>query len=304
MFRVLSVVLLGLALWPFSSNEIAAQQFAETGVVYEAGRNKIGLILHCRNNALLDPPIANQAVTAVETGLSKLPLGDPLTREQGDRAQQAGEAGYWEAGRRRDIAGVAKLFGTTPADLCKEWAAETLRAQAPRPRGEITTVAAVAPIQPVQPFPQTEATPVQPTQADRSATRGATVNEAPSAAPPPLPEKAPSLPRGSELASLPRTLPTSGDLASTGAAVSGLKSGATATTPAAKRRSLGQAVPSSARLASGAPGPLRREQTITAAAPSRRLDDPSPQHSEKPRFTCFMPGCKWPTSQDSRSWQY
>jgi hypothetical protein len=123
------VVLLGLTLSFFSSRETMAQQFDENGVVYEAARNKVGLIRYCRKNQLLDQAVADQAITAVEARLRQLPPGNGSSTEQGDRAQQAGEDGFWEVDRRRDIVGVASLFRTTPADLCKEWADDTLRAQ-------------------------------------------------------------------------------------------------------------------------------------------------------------------------------
>jgi hypothetical protein len=134
MSHVLSLVaLFGLMLCMLPSHRTMAQQLSESGVVYEAARNKLGLIRYCRRNNLLDPTLADQVVTAVETGLRERPPGDSFATEQGDIAQQAGEDGFWDAGRRRDIAGVASLFGTTPADLCRDWADETLRAQAPRP---------------------------------------------------------------------------------------------------------------------------------------------------------------------------
>ncbi len=300
------VVLLGLTLCILSSDQTMAQQFDESGVVYDAARNKIGLMLYCRNNELLGSAIADQAVTAVETGLRKLPSSDTIAREQGDRAQRAGEDGFWDVGRRRDLASVAKLFHTTPADLCQAWAEETLRAQARKHHREVTTTAVVAPIQPIQPLPQTEPTPVEPIQVDRRPARATVVVRAARSAPrPPLPEKAPFLPTEAEPASLQRTLPTSGHLASTGRAVPGDMSGTTAMTPSAMPQPSGQALPLSARLATEALEPLPREQTVTAAVPSDRLHDQSPPLSEKKRpYSCFMPGCRWPTPREMRSWQY
>jgi hypothetical protein len=412
MFSVLSLVLmLGLTLCILPSLNAGAQS-SENGVVYEAARNKIGLIRYCRGNALLDPVMAAQAITAVETVLRELPPSESLPAEQGDRAQQAGEDGFWDVGRRRDIASVAKLFHTTPADLCQEWADETLRSQAPGRRRGGTTNAAVAPIQappqtepiaeeaaailrapvpgrrrefatatavapvqalpqaepvaeepaavlrapvsrqykevkaisvdpPIQPTSQTEPTveeptaalrsqaprrylevktitvdpPIQPIQlppqaeptieespqADSPPARAAAVVGAPrSAPPPPLPEKAPGPPAEAEVASLQRTLPTRGQLAPTGRAVSGQTSG---TIPASvKPQSSGQ-VPPPARLATEAAEPLPREQTVTAAAP-RLYDQPQPP-LEKRVFNrlgrpgrCLMAGCRWPTSRE------
>jgi hypothetical protein len=162
-----SIILLGLAFCALAPDETMAQRFDESGVVYESARNKIGLIRYCRKSALLDPAIANQAVAAVETGLRTVSVSDVLTREQGDRAQRAGEDGYWDAGRTRDIAGIAALFRTTPAELCKEWANETVRSQEPGRPVPITTIAiADQPIVSIEPSPQ-----VEPAPAERAATR-------------------------------------------------------------------------------------------------------------------------------------
>jgi hypothetical protein len=443
MFPVLSLfVLLGLTLCILPSLNARAQS-SENGVVYEAARNKIGLIRYCRGNALLDPVIAGQAITAVETVLRELPPSESLPAEQGDRAQQAGEDGFWDVGRRRDIASVAKLFHTTPTDLCQEWADETLRAQAPSRRREATTTTAVAPIQPpsqaeppaeepaailrapvpgrrkefatatavapIQALPQAEPTAEEPTavlkapvptrymevktiivdppiqppsqaeptveeptavlktsvprqyrevktitvappiqspsqaeptveeptavlkapvprqyrevttttaiapiqlppQAEPTPQAGPTAEEplqvdsppapatavveaARSAPTPPLPEKAPVPPAGAEVASLQRTLPTGGRLASTGRAVSGQTSGTTAIPASVKPRSSGQAVPPPARVA-------------TEAAEPRLYDQPQPL-LEKRVFNrlgkperCLMAGCRWPSSRE------
>ena len=312
MFQVLSlVVLLGLTLCILPSHKTMAQQFSESDVVYEAARNKIGLIRYCRNIGLLDPAIADQVVTAVETGLLALPSSDTSAREQGDRAQQAGEEGFWEAGRRRDIASIANLFRTTPADLCQEWAGETLRAQAPKPYRMVKTITLAVP-KPIQPLPQAEPAPVEPIQADRPPARAtAVVRAARSAPPPPLPEKAPVPPTEADLASLPRTLPTGGRLASTGSAASGHMSGMTAMTPSAMPHPSGQAVPLSARLDTEAAEPFPREQTVTAAEPSPGLYDQPRTLLEKGSFNrlgkperCLMRGCKWPAARERRSWGY
>ena len=50
--------LLGLTLCILPLHNTMAQQFGESDVVYEAARNKIGLIRYCRNIGLLDPAIA------------------------------------------------------------------------------------------------------------------------------------------------------------------------------------------------------------------------------------------------------
>jgi hypothetical protein len=190
MFEVRSlVVLLGATFCVLSSQRALAEQ-SEGGVVYEAARNKIGLIRHCRNNRLLDPAIADKAIKAVETGLRKHPPVNTTAKVEGDRAQQAGEDGYWEIARRRDIASVARMFRTTPADLCREWADETLRAQAPKRRGEPPTVAVIQPIPPAQRLPQARPTSAGPTAVKRPPDREAPALKAsPAVPPPPGPER-------------------------------------------------------------------------------------------------------------------
>jgi hypothetical protein len=274
---------------------MAQQQGAESGFVVEAARNKIGLIRYCRKNELLDPALADQAVAAVETGLRDLPPGDISVIEQGDRAQQAGEEGFWEIGRRRDIASVATLFRTTPADLCREWADETLRAQGPKPTRDVVTIIDAAPIEAPNTEPVFVATPPASTTEAKRAARAVL--------PPPLPKKAPLPPREAELASLPRTLPTSGDLDSDRKAAAGQK--AAIKTP----RRPGQAASLSARPAADTAGALPRERTATAVGPSRRLDERAYPLWEAPPLNrpvkserCWMPGCKWPTPQDRRFW--
>jgi hypothetical protein len=308
MFQVPSlVVLLGLALCLCASHETVAQQFSESGVVYEAARNKIGMIRYCRNNKLLDPAVAEQAVTAVETGLRKHPPSDPSVKERGDRAQRAGEDGFWEAGRRRDIASVAKLFRTTPADLCQEWADETLRAKVPRRRREIPTIAVVAPLRTIQPLRQAEPAPKESAQVDRRSVREtAAVRATRSDPPPPLPEKAPLLPIKAEPGSWQRALKTDTYPGSTGRAVPRRTS-----TPSAVPPSSRQAEPPSAQRAAETPGPLPREQTATGAAPSRYPDDQAHPFWEKWPFNrlgksdrCLMPGCRWRTPDERRSWRY
>jgi hypothetical protein len=326
MFQVLSLVaLLGLALCVLPSHRTMAQQFSVSDVVYEAARNKIGLMRYCRNNELLAPALADQAVSTVEIGLRKLPSSDIFAREQGDRAEQAGEDGFWEAGRRRDIASVGKLFGATPADLCKEWAGETLRAQAPRRSRAIETTIAIA-TPPTQPLPQAAPRSVGPIQLDERPARATTVEKTARSAPPlptpplatpslatpslvtpplvspPLPVKAPFLPPEAEAAwqrtSLQRTWPTAGNIPSSGIA------------PSAAPQPSGPAASLSARLASEAASEPPREQTGTAAVPSPRLDDdPSPPLLEKSPFNklgrpqrCLMAGCKWTTPQERRYW--
>jgi hypothetical protein len=347
------VVLLGLTLSFFSSRETMAQQFDENGVVYEAARNKVGLIRYCRKNQLLDQAVADQAITAVEARLRQLPPGNGSSTEQGDRAQQAGEDGFWEVDRRRDMAGVASLFRTTPADLCKEWADDTLRAQ----EREIdnTTIAEAEPARiasndkptlvdtprdkPLIIEAQRDKPPVVEAQRDKPAVietqrdkpavteaqrdkpaagdirpvrTPAAQSVARSMPRPPLPEKAPFLKTKAELASLqPSPLANARIAASTGRAVPGPVSSVLVVAPASAPQSIGQAAPGPASLSGKAGEPLPPEQTALAEAPtSRRDDQPSslwgkwPFDGARKRERCWMPGCKWSTPQERRSWGY
>jgi hypothetical protein len=313
MFRVpLLVVLPGLTLCTLLSHNTTAGQFSETDVVYEAARNKIGLIRYCRNNELLHPGIANEAIRAVEILLRELPSSNTFANEQGDSAQQAGEDGVQNAGWRDDVYKIAELFRTTPADLCQEWANDTLWGQAQRRYREVKTIAVVTPIQPFQPLPQAEPTPVDPIkvetikvelkQVDRPpAPATAAVRVARTAPSPPLPEKAPLLPTRAELASLQRIAPAGGRVASIGRDVSGPISGTTPPPPSVALHSSGQVVPLSARQVSEAAGPPTGEQTVTAAAPPSRLWSFGRLGK---RERCLMPVCKWSAPQEKDSGRY
>jgi hypothetical protein len=133
MFRIANlagVLSLAGSVWVIALTESWAQQPYDYGsVVYEAARNKIGLMRYCRNNALLSAGIADKVAAAVRSGLLK--VGSAIAKDKGDIAENAGEDGFWEANRRRDIASIAKMFGATPAELCSEWAKETLRTPQP-----------------------------------------------------------------------------------------------------------------------------------------------------------------------------
>jgi hypothetical protein len=134
MFRIgnlAGVLSMAGVVWVIALAEGAAQQPRDYGsVVYEAARNKIGLMRYCRNNALLSVGVADRAAAAVQSSLLETALGTALAKE-GDFAEKAGEDGFWEANRRHDMARIAKRFGTTPAGLCHEWAQETLRTRQP-----------------------------------------------------------------------------------------------------------------------------------------------------------------------------
>ena len=203
MYRVPCIAaLLGLTLCTLPLNKTTAQQSEVNVVIYESARNKIGLMRYCRNNSELGPAVADKAVKALETDVRTFPLENRLAREQGDRAEKAGEDGFLEAGRRRDIASFAQLFRTTPSDLCKQWAEETLRVQ-------VTRTAA----------PPTAAPPVsiaaEPQRVRPKVARPPLNAAPPDAAPrvaglPPLPTKAPVKPAEPELTLLQRMIASGG----------------------------------------------------------------------------------------------
>jgi hypothetical protein len=176
--------LLGLTLCTLPLDKTTAQQSEVNVVIYESARNKIGLMRYCRNNSELDPAVADKAVKALETDVRTFPLENKLAREQGDRAEKAGEDGFLEAGRRRDIASFAQLFRTTRADLCKQWAEETLRVQVTRTAAPPTAAPPVSiAAEPERASPKIARPPLKPERPD-AAPRAAGL--------PPLPTKAPA----------------------------------------------------------------------------------------------------------------
>lgn len=349
MFQVLSpFVLLGFVLSMLPWQKATAQQFNESDFVYEAVRNKIGLIRYCRNNGLLDPATADQAIMAV---VRNIDTSYTVPRDQGDRAQKAGEEGFWGASRTRDIASVAKLFRTTPTDLCQEWAEETLRAQEPERRREIAAIAVLrankaAPR--IEPTPEENraAPPVEPAPLENQT---ATLSEpaadenqptaeenqpivaenqpapriepaplakkaAAAAKVPPLPERAPPAPiltAKSEPALMQHSTPTSARLTTAnGGMMSGQMSGIGAKAmPSAMLHSSGQeAEPLSPPLAVEAEAPPPVGENVAATLPSPEPDGKSrsfwPFKRQGRSERCFMPGCKWPASQEKQSWGY
>jgi hypothetical protein len=190
--------LLALTLYILPLDKTTAQQSEVSVVIYEAARNKIGLMRYCRHNTPLDPAAADKAIEALEADVRAFPLENKLAREQGDRAEKAGEDGFMEAGRRRDIASFAQLFRTTRADLCKQWAEETLRVQVVRTAAPPVSTATTEP----QRASPTIARPVLNTAPPDAAPRAAGL--------PPLPTKAPLRPPATELTFLQRIMGTGG----------------------------------------------------------------------------------------------
>jgi hypothetical protein len=125
-------VMLGLSLCCGHAASASAQQSDGPDTFYVYARNKIGLLRYCRDHALVGQVTADRAIKAVETGLRRLAVADGLARERGNKAEKTGEAGLWEeANGKQNLASVAKLFGTTPAGLCKEMAGQTRAIQQP-----------------------------------------------------------------------------------------------------------------------------------------------------------------------------
>ena len=213
--------LLGLTLCILPPDTAAAQQSDPSGIVYESARNRIGLMRYCRNNTTLDTAIAEKAVKLIEADLRTLPRENELTRELGDRAEEAGEDGFLDVVRRRDIASFARLFRTTPAGLCQEWAAETLRVQEPGSRAyniatiepiragrtiapDVTHAIAIPPSAVLPPLPAKAPLPVaeaQPASQQQTLTMAAQVGN------PPFSQQIPPLARSGYPASSPQVVP-------------------------------------------------------------------------------------------------
>jgi hypothetical protein len=302
MFQVSSLaVLLGLMLYIFPSHGAQAEDISESGVVYEAARNKIGLIRYCRRLELLDPATADQAIKIVENGLHRFPPEDLIAITQGDRAERAGEDGFWDAGRNRDIAGVAKLFRTTQADLCQEWAAETVRSQ--RRRREIVTIPVAAPIRQL------------PKAVEQEEDKWPSLASEPAGdtafALPPLPERAPFQPSEAAFAAWQRAAPPAETPSPPPPVDLGQPEAVTAREAAAARLAAEEAAVEAEERAAQVEEPLASERPITAAAPARplygdapaQLDRRAPTARRGPSERCLMPGCRWPTAQERDYWR-
>ena len=121
---------LGVALCCGCAASASAQQSDAPDGFYEYARNKIGLLRYCRDQALLGQVTADRAVEAIEIALGRVAVSDDLVKERGERAQKAGQLGFWEkANGRRNLASIAALLGTTTADLCKELGGQTKAVQ-------------------------------------------------------------------------------------------------------------------------------------------------------------------------------
>jgi hypothetical protein len=91
-------------------------------VLYEYAHNKVGLLRYCRRNGLVGSFEAERAAQDIEVGLPDLDVDDRDVRERGDKAEKMGEAGFWDAEGREDLASAARRFNTTPSSLCAQLA--------------------------------------------------------------------------------------------------------------------------------------------------------------------------------------
>jgi hypothetical protein len=133
MFKVAyRVALFGFSLLASHAGPAHAQAGDDFDIVYEAARNKIGLLRHCRVKAFLDAATAATAIAEVDARIARMQVSGALL-VQGDKAEKSGEAGLlFGVSGKRDLANLAVLFKTSPAGLCQEWAGETLRSSTPR----------------------------------------------------------------------------------------------------------------------------------------------------------------------------
>lgn len=130
--RAYCVALFGFCLFTGYAEPAHAQAGDDFDIVYEAARNKIGLLRHCRVKTFLDAATAATAIAEVEGRIARMAVSGTL-QAQGDKAEKSGEAGLlFGVSGKRDLANLSALFDTTPAGLCQEWAGETLRSPTPR----------------------------------------------------------------------------------------------------------------------------------------------------------------------------
>jgi hypothetical protein len=248
--------LLGLTLCTPLPDKTAAQDYDASGVVYEAARNKIGLMRYCRNNALLHPGIADKAAELIEADLRPSQLDGRPAKADGDRAEAAGQDGFLDAGRRRDIASFAERFKTTNSGLCKQWAEDALRPRQTNPAIQALSVTVMEPARAnpagAQPQPSLDGS-AAPNPAPRRARM------------PPLPTKAPSGPDAGKIVHAQQVMPTAARMPSN--------------PPYASKAVVPVSAPSGKAVAAEPPAPPRN-------APARK------RYGSGPPYTLLE---KWPT---------
>lgn len=171
--RACHALMIGLGLYGSLAAYAAAEQKAGRDVVYEAARNRVGLLRYCREEKLLSAEVADIAIRVMQGELEAEPAASlPIARKYGDYAEQDGEDGVLGPDSKRDVATFAKSFKTTPTELCREWVRESLRGfkgrgvrqaepapSAVRPAAPPSASAAAAPAAPSYLPPATSAVP-------------------------------------------------------------------------------------------------------------------------------------------------
>lgn len=120
--------MVGMGFWAANCEQAAAQQNNGRDVVYEAARNRVGILKYCWENGLIDPSNGFSAIQLSAKELAPLTAkASAAARQFGDEAEKDGIAGILGPNSRRSIDSFARSFRTTPAALCKEWVTEQLR---------------------------------------------------------------------------------------------------------------------------------------------------------------------------------
>lgn len=123
MFRWLYLaVIVGLNLYFGCAVAASAKMSDRQNVLYEYAHNKVGLLRYCRRHGLVGSFVAERAAQEIEVGLPDLDVDDRAVRERGDKAEKMGEAGFWDAEGREDLASIARRFNTSPAGVCGQLA--------------------------------------------------------------------------------------------------------------------------------------------------------------------------------------
>jgi hypothetical protein len=115
-------VILGFGVCCGCTGSASAENSDRKNAFYEYAHNKIGLLRYCRRHGLVGSFVAEKAAQEIEVGLPDLDVDDRAIRERGDRAEKMGEAGFWDADGREDLASVARRTNTSPASICGQLA--------------------------------------------------------------------------------------------------------------------------------------------------------------------------------------
>lgn len=271
-----------------ASVEGAAQQHLDTStVVYEAARNKIGLMRYCRNKELIQAGIADKAAAAVRMGLVRMAVNPARAKQRGDIAEKAGEEGFWEASRRHDMAAIAGMFGTTPAGLCQEWASETLRSRNMAKLRDVTPAASLQALRaPVTAPRSREALPPHRAAISRIIQKSAGVK--PSATPTKAPDQA-------IVARAPAAVPVAARIEIPASEKPETIAPATMKEPAPSPVSPAQATPAQApareaSIAAREAAVAAREAALDAREAAERVDEPTTANWATGPIVIWLPG--------------